>query len=665
MTNIHPIEAELINILRSGRDWQLEDIGGITQLAAAARLLGNTPVIPELLRTLMLGWQTAEAADRELYKGTLLNLLDVATTDFILIEAVDILDHHRPLPDGGDECCFMLFLAKAANNGLSGLARSAALDGAFRWASGNRRWQLRLLDFFLGLTSSDDIEFLRRAAKIIGVAFSSWRDKELVEILRKLAQIEAVQPEAAFELGMAILAEALDRTDSNTAVTAFLEARDWFGESETVSGHRPEASLYFDILNLLLSFHSGATAASFGNVSARVQQHTFELHAYSEGSSSPPWLGVRQAEAMCWSALASTIAGLANSLEEPSWWDPADVIEDALLSVYCASRSMLRRDRQGGIEATVRPRVRASIATQAGQAHQVRIWLQQNATHQWVAEARDLIVQIDTYMEQANNPKNPSEAASERTSLAAIIKQSNFPEEQRNILFGVVSNAVSLQLDNLTASEVEIIVICYKVAQEHTDYNSNKNGMRLFDTVLLWSVRFVFNRLELTMGDDQTGAYLFERKDGSLPHEDELQQDYFRWITTSAAGSDLEPTNIASGRADIRLTSGPERLVVEVKREEKDSSFDALFKSYAAQTTDYQNVSIRLGVLLVLDLATPNREGTPHIKSLFEMRQVHRHGESEPRLILIIKVPGRRKRPSDLTKSNVTNRRQPGQTAVE
>ncbi|AKQ18947.1 hypothetical protein IPC70_07905 [Pseudomonas aeruginosa] len=268
-----------------------------------------------------------------------------------------------------------------------------------------------------------------------------------------------------------------------------------------------------------------------------------------------------------------------------------------------------------------------------------------------------MIAQIDNFIEQAGSPKNPPDAASERTSLAAIIARSKIPEGQRNVLFAVVTNAVSLQLDNLTGSEVDVIERCWKEAQQHTDYSTNTNGARLFDTVLLWLVRFIFNRLELTKGDDPAGAYLFEHDDGSLPHEDELQQDFFRWVATNAAGSDLEPTNIASGRADIRLRSGPERLVVEVKREETDCSFDALVKSYAAQTTEYQNVSIRLGVLLVLDLATPCREGTPHLTSLFEMRQVRRYGESEPRLILIVKVPGRRKRPSDLTKLAKAKRR--------
>lgn len=657
VTDMHPIEAELIEVVKSGRDWQLEDLGGIAKLVPAARALGNTPMMTELLHPLVLGWSNATAADRDAHKSVFRDLLDVATTDFVLLEAVDILEHHRPLPDDGDEYCFMLFLAKAAahDHSLSGLSRGAALDGAFRWAVDNRRWQLRLLDLFLGLSPGDDPEFLRRAAKIAGVAYSHWRDKDLIDVLRKLAQLEAVRAEAAFELGMASLAEAMDRTDSNAATTAFREAREWFGTTGGASEQHPEANLYLDGLDLLLSFHSGAAVASLGPVGARVQQHAFELHAWSAGSG-PPWLGARQTEAACWSALASAVAGLAERLEEPSWWEPAAVIEEGLLSVYSAGRSILRRDQHGGIEAMVRPRIRTSVAAQAGQVHQVRMWLQQNATHEWATEARELIAQIDAFVEQSGRPKNPPEAASEGASLAAIIAGSNIPEAQKNVLAGVVANAMSLQLANMTSAETAVIERCCEEARGHNDYSANANGTRLFDTVLLWLVRFVFNRLELTKGDDPTGAYLFERDDGSLPHEDELQQDFFRWLATNAAGSDLEPTNIASGRADIRLRSGPERLVVEVKREETDCSFDALFKSYAAQTTDYQNVSIRLGVLLVLDLATPNREGTPHLTSLFEMRPLHRIGESEPRLVLIVKVPGRRKRPSDLTKLAKTSR---------
>jgi len=89
-----------------------------------------------------------------------------------------------------------------------------------------------------------------------------------------------------------------------------------------MSEYNPQASLYLESLNLLTSFYNGAASTSIGNLSARVQQYAFELHAW-QGGTGPPWLGSRQAEAACWSALASAVAGLARSLEEPSWYEPA------------------------------------------------------------------------------------------------------------------------------------------------------------------------------------------------------------------------------------------------------------------------------------------------------------------------------------------------------
>lgn len=98
--------------------------------------------------------------------------------------------------------------------------------------------------------------------------------------------------------------------------------------------------------------------------------------------------------------------------------------------------------------------------------------------------------------------------------------------------------------------------------------------------------------------------------------------------------------------------------MVEVKRELKDSSFDALAAFYQGQTAEYQNVSVRLGFLLVLDLSNDPKVGTPHIQGLVKPRLVQRVGEDHPRLIVIVKVPGNRKRPSDLTKAAKAGRSQ-------
>lgn len=226
----------------------------------------------------------------------------------------------------------------------------------------------------------------------------------------------------------------------------------------------------------------------------------------------------------------------------------------------------------------------------------------------------------------------------------------NLPEAVKTSLGAVVCNAFALHLANLTQAEVDVVERCRAAVAKHPDHSSNLHGRAMFDAVLLWTVRFLQNRSEVTQNDDPTVAYLFEREDGSLPHEDELQADYFRWLTTNAAGTDLEPTNVGGGRADIRIKSSGERLVIEVKREMVDASFSALAAAYAAQSSDYQNVSVRIGFMLVLDLVQRKIDGTPHLTTLFETHEIPRSGEDIPRLIAIVKIPGRRMRPSDLSR---------------
>lgn len=647
-----PIEAKLIAALETGQELSLTDLGGVDILVSAAQNLGASPIMPELLSPMLSYWRQAPPTDRITLKTVLQNLLEAASIDFALMEAVDILDTYRPLPDEADEVCFTIFLLKAgqSKNGLSRLARGAALDGAFRWATSNRRWQLRLMDFLLGLTANDDPDFLTHAAKIVGVAYSHWRERELLQILTQLVEVVAVRSEATFELGMANLADALDSPHRDDARSLFQVAKEWFGRNLETSETSPEASLYHECLELLSGFHTGLDQRQLADVRDRVCIHAFELKTWHDTPDSPRWLGSRRTEAACWNVLACMLTGLVEHLDEASWWEPAIVIEQHVLAVYNAGRSILRRNRNGSLEDLLRPRIVATIATREGQAYHLKGWLKRNLSHEWAVQAHDLIKQIDCLLENGSNQGNPIEAAGVWPPVAAFIAQAHLPPEIKKQLFNAVSNVFSLHLDNFTRAEIDVIVACQESVENHPDYRNNPHGTKLFDAALLWTVRFLFNRLEVTKKDDPSVGYLFEKEDGKLPHEDELQEDYFRWVSTVVAGSDLEPTNQGGGRADIRLKSSGERLVIEVKRELVDCSFDALATYYSAQTTDYQNVSIRLGILLVLDLATPNREGTPHITNLVQSRKVQRSGEDHPRHIIIVKVPGRRKRPSDLTK---------------
>ncbi|MFO1879640.1 hypothetical protein QOT71_15485 [Pseudomonas aeruginosa] len=650
---MHPIEIAVIDMAQRGTPWSLEDIGGIDALIPAALDIGASPVMPEVLGPFLVSWENAQVEIKSVYSAVLQDLLSAATVDFVLTESTDILDQHRPLPENGDELCFNIFLSKAASGkgGLSGQARGAALDGAFRWAVSNRRWQYRLLDALLGVSVDDDPFFLKYAAKVIGIAFSHWRESDLMSVLLNLAKQDDVRGEATFELGMATLAVALEGAGRDSNAEELQQAKSWFEASASATEYNPVASLYGECLTLVLAFYAGAPSGDLQEIGNRIKQDAFGLNAWIGGRESPSWLGSRYAESVCWSVLANKVAGLAHHLDEPSWWQPAVVIEEALLTVYSAGRSILRRSHDGVIEELLQPRIQHAVATQAGQLYVLQAWLRQNVDSAWASDASALIEDAKAIVSNGKPRRNPSEAASEKEdALAVAISRSSIPSEQKRFLSAALSDVVTLHFRNLTAAEIQVIEQCCHAVSEHHDYKGNENGRVLFNAAIAWLTRFVHHRLEVARRDDPGGSYLFERDDGSLPHEDELQEDFFRWLTTNAAGSDLEPTNLGSGRADIRMKSGPERLVIEVKREEKDASFDALATSYAAQTTDYQNVSIRLGVLLVLDLATPNRQGTPHVTSLFSVVQIQRPSEDEPRLVLIVKVPGRRRSPSDLTK---------------
>jgi hypothetical protein len=654
---LHPIERVVVSNLQSGEAITIETLGGIEAVVASADALGASRFQPEILRSFVDYWKTTPPTQDGHLQTAFVSLLGGSPNDLTLMETINFLDTCRPLPGEGDEICFSSFFAKAQDVSLPALTRGIAAEGSFRWAVSNRRWQLRLLDFLLGVSVTEAPEFVRRIAKLSGVAHSHWHESELLGKLSEFTESSEAATDASFELGMASLMDGIDADGPGVALSSFERAKGWFEKSLSHSEVNPEAQLFLECLNLLIAYQSTVDRRIFTDALSRISTSAFELSAWFDIQDSPSWLGARRLETVYWNQLALAMDGLLDHLDEASWWEPAAVIEQHVLAIYSANRVILRRGTDGTINSLLRPRITASLARYRGQAHQLKTWLHKNLIHEWAAEAQHLLAEVERTASETDLPVNPSVAAVEQPSIAALIDKRHLPESTKNTLLQVVSNAISVHVDNLTGAEIDIIEDAIQNAGHHPDYQTNPHAQRLFDTVLLWVIRFLFNRLEVTKADDPTVEYLFQRADGTNVTEDALQADFFRLLTTNAAGSDLEPTNLGGGRADVRLKSSSERVVIEVKRELGDSSFDALAALYQAQTTDYQNVSVRLGFLLVLDLSNNTNEGTPHIRSLVQTRLVQRTGEDHPRLLVIVKVPGNRKRPSDLTKAAKTSNR--------
>ena len=122
--------------------------------------------------------------------------------------------------------------------------------------------------------------FLGHAAKITGVAYCHWRERELLLKLAELAAVEAVQPEASFELGMANLADGLCASSRDSAQELFRKAKDWFDHSASCRESNPEARLYRDCLDLLTQYSAGLGKGHLTETRDRVWANAFELTAW-------------------------------------------------------------------------------------------------------------------------------------------------------------------------------------------------------------------------------------------------------------------------------------------------------------------------------------------------------------------------------------------------
>lgn len=649
---LHPLEKTLHALLVQGKKPRIDDLGGLDAIVQAVPSLAISPMAGEILLAVLRTVSEASGKDAHPWKELIGRLVKEATSDVVLIEMVDATDACENLPEGVVDDVFMAFLQKAidATGAFTGYTRAIALEGAFRLAVSDRRMQFRLLDALLGINVTDEPEFLRHAAKIMGIAHSHWREEELVDVLRTISKCEEAAYEASFELGMAGLTSALDEPRRDVADSLFRDSLHWFKRAESMRETAPEASLYGECLTLLTDFEAHKTKLELRRRSAAIQKETFELLAWHADANAPAWLGARHVQAACWNDLAGTLASLADSLEEIGWWEPKVVIESQVLAAYSAGRTVLKRNRDGYLETLLRPRIEASIAQREGQAYLLKRWLAQNCEHDLVPEADAILSGIERVMShRAEVPRNPTEAATVWAPVAAVLSQVRCSEDTERRVKEVIANAFASSIENLSGAEIDILNHCLSSVENHIDHRDNLRGAKLFDTVLLWTVRFLKNRLEVTRKDDPSVAYLFEDSDGPLPLESALQNDYFRWLSTQAAAGEIEATNLGGGRADVVLKTTGERVVIEIKREMQNGSFDFLAESYARQTTEYQNVSIRLGFLLVLDLTVAKREGTPHIRSLVECHSICRTGEAEPRHVVIVKVPGRRYLPSAIS----------------
>ena len=329
------------------------------------------------------------------------------------------------------------FLTRASDRDADYAIRSYALKAAMVLSQSDRSLLRRLQSELLDLQLDDDGEFLRHAARITGAVLAHEPDEDLRGLLVKLVDVEDAEDEASMELGLDAMRNGLDANAPDVALIAFEGARDWFRRAETASETRPDATLYRRCLDALVTFQSGQTS---DDLRPRIDEIKAAAFAYTAFLTTPDrpedttsWLGAKTQERIHWSMLALRLGALDTSFLKRAWLDAARVIQEELLAVYTASRSLLRRNAEGGLEAILQPRIVGALRNEIHSLALLDQWIGENAGSDLLPAAASLRERVAEAREAVVSHR-PTEAAAGSSPTAAIIEL--LPEAARQIGIG-------------------------------------------------------------------------------------------------------------------------------------------------------------------------------------------------------------------------------------
>jgi len=634
--SLHPTEEMLIQALEQGNIVTLNQLGGLSALEKAKHTLALSPFISDLFSIILKDLDNLEN-DKELAESFILFCLEKIEDELSIQTVINCLELYRPFSKKFEDSCFKILLSEAQNNQKSALTRSWYLEASFRLAIHNApARRLKLLSYLVDLPLEDESEYLRHAAKIIGLAYTFWKENDLIPILEQLTENELGADEAFFELGFVSLANALETESADEAKNKFNQAYQYFENSLKNSEDRCDAEIFRSAIGILLSFEKNEPQKDYQFNLERLKEAIVIYPAWHQSDAGEIWVNARNIELINWQTLAIKLEALSGYLVEPSWFEPIVVIEQALLIIYTASRTIFKRNKFGGLETVIQPNIRANLIHHRGQIYALEKWLEQNPSEELREIGDNLRTQLNTTYEESLGKE--SGAAINNPSMLA-------PNRKQELLKQMLDDISSFQSSDVSPVLESILSDCI-ISLKKIDHYKQEPVRKFFSSVLFYTLRFLESRMNMTKGNNSRLKYLFESK----PKENELQIDYHDFVQGNLAVGDVrvEVSDVSSGRADVYFSFNSIHFVVEVKREINNCSFEALSQKYIAQASEYQNTNVKLGFLLVLDLTEERLHGAGSIEDHVKVEIIESEHSIIKRAVVIVRVPGRRKTPSSL-----------------
>lgn len=616
----------------------------ITELTEASAQLADTPACAAFFLALLDTGTTSTVL-------AAINLLTSTNDPGVMAEIVQHLTVPFGLSENVIRSLHKVFLDKSSNKGLHSGTRALALLGSLNlsqeYPSLLRRLQAHLLD----IESQDNGDYLRSVAKINGLVLTHIRDQDLNLALHELLLVPEAEDEASFALGLLAIADALDEVERKVALEAFHRAHCFMQRAIVSSEGRQDASLYVACLSILLDFQKGTYDKSLEEKLTVLRQAAFEYSAFLIPSdrqiNRDTWLGASSLEGLRWAELGIRLVMLDINLLKRAWLNAAIIIEEELFRIFEASRSILRRNSAGGIEAIVRPQIIGTLQENRVQLTMLDQWLIENKNSLSTPTALIMRKEIDAAIE-ASLYRNPIDAAVIPASAAAILDKAKLPTILNMSAQKLLTDAViTFELERSDTVTCEILESIHNQLQENPDYQ--RNAQQFFCLILYYTILFVTSRENMSMGSVSGIKYLFNRDPNNPPLEADLHKDYFNFLqaTPLHALAQSESRDVAHGRVDVYFTQNGIKTVAELKKTHHDRTLEKLVDEFGLQATAYQRTNMRFCILMVLDLFDRGG-GSDHLRNLINVFQKTPHSGTATYSVVVFRVQGMKKTPTHL-----------------
>ncbi|MFF5037397.1 hypothetical protein [Nocardia salmonicida] len=569
------------------------------------------------------------------------------------------------------------------------------LDAAVRLAVGKAVSPFRVWDFLDQLSVRDaPEEFIELLPRTLGAALDSWADEAaaatiLRRLLSELAQLDASDSDAVYELGCDRLRIALSSTDLTQVTQHLIDARRELAAS-TADEARRDADCLVAACDAVLAFSRHDTAA-VADAATRLTQALEQLTAWQLRTHQPAWTHPRRSALLGWHQLLLLLDTTSGTLADPVWMAPWNAL-DAVLSAYSFIRTVqpLGSDANTGVALLVKPAIEDVFLREQNFLQILERAVAQPEQHIGHTKFDHPSGEILLAKIRSRQARTPSAAESNAITgpdntededpratqrlyrMAPLLVRTMGEEAALDLIAGLTDDKVAFlgglaeQADQsrFDANDPVVLPILNNILGQlagHPYYTGRVPvtfSALVYQTVLFLKSRLDLNKTSLLGKRRRNGEPVYDyrqrpEKDQPQPLEEDLQLDFRGWLDSGPLhhAVSAEPVDLAMGRGDIIVRFDALHYLAEIKKDDVDNSRKHIEAAYLTQTAEYSNTNVPFGLLLVLDL-TPKTSsgGTLRLDELIWVASHRPAGATVDRRVVVGILPGNRLAPSDYSK---------------